>query len=305
MNENLLQKLPRRFAKNVLDSCGTPGEEWLIELPRVLGELGEKWSLKIAPPFSNLSYNFVAPCVRADGSQAVLKIALPLDNPEIFHEATFLKALDGRGAVKIFDSDEKRRAILLERSLPGKNLKEVFRNNEAKAVEVAVSAMPRISRRASDVSDFQSLEDWFENFFRKAANTNFPAEYLRKSRRFYEELSSDSKQKFLLHGDLHHENVLSAGREPFLLIDPKGIVGEIGYEIAVFLNNHLWWLNSQPNSREKMNEAVRKFSEAFETEPQDLRRWAFAQMVLSAWWTFEENGETWKRDLAFAEFWEV
>ena len=83
------------------------------------------------------------------------------------------------------------------------------------------------------------------------------------------------------------------------------IVGGIGYEISVFLNNHLWWLASKPDLKEKLNDAVLRFSEAFEIEPRDLRKWAFAQIVLSAWWTFEENGENWENELAFAEIWEV
>ena len=90
-----------------------------------------------------------------------------------------------------------------------------------------------------------------------------------------------------------------------MVIDPKGIVGEIGYEIAVFLNNHLWWLSEENNCGEKLDFAVQSFSEAFEISPADLKKWAFAQMVLSAWWTFEDGGENWESELAFAEFWKV
>ncbi|MEJ7861583.1 MAG: aminoglycoside phosphotransferase family protein [Pyrinomonadaceae bacterium] len=129
--------------------------------------------------------------------------------------------------------------------------------------------------------------------------------FQNKARRFYEQLSFASKHKFLIHGDLHHENILSAFREPFLAIDPKSIVGDIGYEISVFLNNHLWRLASDTNVQEKLSVAVRQFSEAFAIQPQDLRKWAFAQMVLSAWWTFEENGKNWQTDLTLAEIWEV
>lgn len=87
--------------------------------------------------------------------------------------------------------------------------------------------------------------------------------FQNKARRFYEQLSFASKHKFLIHDDLHHENILSAFREPFLAIDPKSIVGDIGYEISVFLNNHLWWLASDTNVQEKLSVAVRQFSEAF------------------------------------------
>ena len=290
--------------RNTVDLCGTIGETWLNDLPQIIAELSKIWSLKVEKPFANLSYNFVAPCVCENGN-AVLKIALPLDNPEIYSEARFLQTANGRGAIRLLKFEEKRRAMLLERAMPGANLKEVFHENSEKAVEVSIEIMHEVLRKAPKDSTFLRLDDWFDNFFTKAQNTNFPFDFQKKAREFYEESSSNSKNKFLIHGDLHHENILSATRESFLAIDPKGIVGDVGYEISVFLNNHLWWLASEPNLREKLNAAVQKFSEAFAIEPKDLRKWACAQKILSAWWTFEDNGENWESELAFAEFWEV
>ena len=301
MNEILRANLPERFVKNTLDLCGKPGEQWLNELPRVIREIEENWSLKVEKPFPNLSYNFVAPCICKDG--AVLKIALPLNNPEIFNEAKFLQTKDGKGIVKLLKLDENHRAILLEKLTPGANLKEVCQTDETKAIEIAIETIREILKKPSENSAFRRLEDWFKGFDR-TANTTFPREYIFKASEFYKELSY-SPQKFLIHGDLHHENILSAEREPFLAIDPKGIIGDIGYEISVFLNNHLWWLASDANLKEKLNDAVRQFSKAFKVEPRDLRKWAFAQIVLSAWWTFEDNGENWENELAFAEIWEV
>jgi streptomycin 6-kinase len=202
-------------------------------------------------------------------------------------------------------ANETHRAILLERAMPGANLKETFREDSGKAVLVAIKTMRATIKKPPQGSTFLRLEDWFDNFFTKAETTTFPALFRKKAREFYKELSSNSKTEFLIHGDLHHENILSATREPFLAIDPKGIVGEIGYEISVFLNNHLCWQIAEPDLKGKLDAAVQQFSEAFAIEPQHLRKWAFAQMVLSAWWTFEENGENWERELAFAEFWEV
>jgi len=306
MSENFISELPKKFTRNALDLCGETGKQWLNDLPQIVEEIERNWSLKTEKPFRNLSYNYVAPCFCADGaSGAVLKIALPLDNSEIYNEAKFLQMANGDGAVKILKQDETHRAILLERLTPGKNLKEVCRQDKAKAVEITIPIVRGLLKEPPPNSEFRKLDEWFNNFFEKSAKTNFPREFQNKTLEFYERLSFDSKSKLLIHGDLHHENILSATREPFLAIDPKGIVGDIGYEIAVFLNNHLWWLADEKNLKEKLNDAVRRFSEAFEIEPTDLRKWAYAQMVLSAWWTFDENGENWQTDLALAEFWEV
>ncbi|MGI8786836.1 MAG: aminoglycoside phosphotransferase family protein [Pyrinomonadaceae bacterium] len=305
MNKNFIAKLPEKFRRNTLDLCGKLGEQWLNDLPRIIEEIESRWRLNAEKPFQNLSYNYVAPCVCADCGEAVLKIAPPLNNPEIFNEERFLQMANGNGAVKLLKSDKSLRAILLEKLTPGENLKEVCRRDDAKAVEVFITIMDKLLKDSPPNLAFRSLDEWFNNFFEEAANTKFPFEFQNKTRKFYEQLSNVSKQKFLLHGDLHHENILSAGREAFLAIDPKGIIGEVGYETAVFLNNHHWWLASEPNLEEKLNDAVRRFSEAFAIKPLDLRKWAYSQMVLSAWWTFDENGKNWEKDLAFAEFWEV
>ena len=191
---------------------------------------------------------------------------------------------------------------MLEKLNTGETLKKNYKNNSEKAVQTAIEVLSKIKRKPPARHHFSQLDDWFAGF-EKAKKTKFPAAKLNKAHEFYKSLKSTDK--YLLHGDFHHENVLSATREPFLAIDPKGVVGEIGYEIAVFLNNHCWWLKSEPNLNEKLGDAVRRFSEAFAVAPEDLRKWAFAQMVLSAWWTFEENGKNWKTDLALAEIWKV
>ncbi len=304
MSKNFISNLPRRFAGNTLDLCGETGKRWLNDLPQIIEELAGNWSLKIEKPFPNLSYNFVAPCVRADGSGAVLKIALPLNNPGIYNEAAFLQLADGKGAVKLLNLDKNYRAILLEKLAPGKHLKEVCRTDDAEAVEITIRIMREIRREPPEHSEFRRLEDWFKGFER-AETTIFDKSFASKAHGFFEELNSASKQKFLIHGDLHHENILSAQREEFLAIDPKGIIGDIGYEISVFLNNHALWLVGESNLQKKLGETVRKFSEAFEIAPKDLCRWAFAQMVLSAWWTFEDNGKGWRNELERAEIWET
>jgi streptomycin 6-kinase len=229
---------------------------------------------------------------------------LPLNSPEIFNEASFLKLSDEKFAVKYLNFDVKQRAMLLEKLIPGANLKGFCGRDDAKAVEIAIGIMRGLLKEPPPISAFQRLEDWFENL-KKAENTMFDKKLASKAFHIFEQSNFASKQKFLIHGDLHHENILTARREPFLAIDPKGIIGDIGYEIAVFLNNHAIWLSGESNLLEKLNNAVRQFSEAFEIEPQELKNWAFAQMVLSAWWTFEENGENWQTDLALAQIWEI
>lgn len=294
--------LPEKFVRLITESHGEKGEKWLAGLPALTREIERNWSLKIKGVFSNLSYHFVAPCVLENEKTAVLKIGFPEENSPIFNEAEMLKLYGGRGAVKFLKLDENRLALLLEKLEAGKHLKDVFQNDEAKSIEIAAEILRKIKRKPPENHNFVFLEDWFRGF-EKASDTDFPAEPIKKARRFYEDLSNG--ETFLIHGDFHHENILSAGGQSFLAIDPKGVIGQIGYEIGVFLNNHVWWLKDDARLHEEINGAARKFAEAFDVEILDLKKWAYAQAVLSAWWTFEENGKNWKTDLALADVWEV
>ncbi len=200
-------------------------KKWLNDLPHVIKELSEKWHLTVEKPFENLSYNYVAPCKFSDRKEAILKIAPPLDNPEIFNEAKYLQIQNGKGAVKVLRFDENFRALLLEKLYPGKHLKQIFSRDESQTVEIAVGLIKKLHRKPPAETEFILLEEWFENFFERAKNTEFPNSYLKKTEEIFYNFNKSS-QKFLLHGDFHHENILSAEREPFLMIDPKGVIGE-------------------------------------------------------------------------------
>ncbi len=300
--------LPEKFIRTITGMFGKKGVDWLGELPKITGTIAKNWSLNVGKPFANLSYHYVAPCICGDGSEAVLKIGFPEERLEFFSEVKMLRLYGGNGAVRILRSDEALYAMLLEKVAPGKGLGELCLKDDGRAVEIAVGVLKKIARKAesgmdSD-GDFHLLENWIGGF-RRAKNTEFPAAIIKKAQDFFAELAGVGAEKFLLHGDFHHENILSAVREPFLVIDPKGLVGGIGYDIGVFLNNHRNWLEGVPRQEEKLDRSVTQFAEAFAMDESAVRKWAFIQMVLSAWWTFEENDERWKIDLSKAEVWRV
>jgi streptomycin 6-kinase len=302
MRDKLFAKLPERFVQNTIDLHREKGEQWLDDLPHLIGEIRENWSLTVEKSFPNLSYHFVAPCVlRENGTRAVLKIGFPEPDSIVFSEAKMLGHFDGNGAVKLLQFDENRCSLLLERLLPGEDLTELCQKNDGQATAIATDIMRKIWDVPFKSNDFPDLEKWTASF-RQAENTNFSQRHFETTREFFDELINSSEQRSL-HGDLHHQNILSAEREPYLAIDPKGIIGDIGFEIAVFLNNPRGWILSHPNRRQILEKRIEQFSRAFEIEPLELRKWAYAEAILSAWWTFEDGGADWAKWLACADVW--
>ncbi len=304
MSENFIASLPPKFTRTITSAFREDGISWLENLPRIISEIEEKWRVKLEAPFPNLSYHFVAPGRSAENGEVVVKIGIPAEAQNILFERDILRDLDGSAVNRLLDFDEDRFAFLLERLKPGRNLKEVCEGNDEQAVEIAIGVMRDFWRRPPLPYDFYPLDYWFNGLL-KAERTEFDELTADKALDIFYDGVGMSAEKLLLHGDFHHENILSARRTPFLAIDPKGIVGLNAYDIAVFLNNHAKWLINEPKLFEKIALALDEFSGAFHIKPQFLRRWCFAYAVLSAWWTFEENNENWRRELEFAKIWEV
>jgi streptomycin 6-kinase len=305
MNKEFRPALPKEFVANTISLCGEKGEKWLNALPEIIATLERAWSIEVGNHFRNLSFNYVANALIADGKTAVLKIGLPLNDVEIYGEAAYLKALDGKGVVKLLEFDRERQAVLLERVTPGANLKSVFNKDQSEAVTIVIRVLRRVLHAVPDApNDFIQLDDWFDGL-KRAKGTNFPQDYAERALEYYKELSKDEKNIFLLHGDLHHDNILSATREPFLMIDPKGIVGHVGYDIGVFLNNHHDWLDWDTRLEGRLDQAIAEFVQAFDLEESVIRKWAFCQMVLSWWWMFDEMPGTFGEELGLSDVWKV
>ncbi|MDQ6788037.1 MAG: aminoglycoside phosphotransferase family protein [Acidobacteriota bacterium] len=303
MNRKYFANLPERFTRNVLGLHAEKGGQWLEDLPEVVGKISEKWSLQMEKPFADLSYNFVAPCILSGGTKAVLKIGFPEKDSPLFGEQKALQIYNGNGAVKLLAFDANYCALLLERLIPGENLKSLCETDDERATEIAIEVMRRLRQKPPENVEFPTLIDWMSGL-QTAKKVRFASRLCDKALNYFEELSNDSEENLLLHGDLHHENILSAGRESFLAIDPKGVVGNIGYEIGVFLNNQRRLVRSRQNLRQILEQHVRQFARSFEIEPQNLRKWAFLQAALSAWWVFEDNGTGWEKWTAYADIWE-
>lgn len=304
MNEAFIEALPRDLVTHVTAICGRGGEEWFKRLPELIAQLEGQWSISVGEPFPGIEFNYVARALMAE-RPVVVKLAPPYEPTEIFAEAKYLKTRDGDGAVRLLAVDRDRHAILLEQAEPGYALFETFENDPAGAVAPAVKVLKTILRpRPADMTDVQSLDVWFNNF-RRSSNTDFPQTYARKALAIYESLSRRRGTIFYLHGDFHPGNIVSSGRAPFLAIDPKGLVGHIGYDLAVFLNNLRWWRKNDPNLGGLLNFAVEEFAANFEMTEREVREWAFASMVIGAWWSFEDMPEHYDTNFAEMDIWDV
>ena len=257
-----------------------------------------RWGLTLGAPFPS-EYNDVLAAVHADGTEVVLKLADVDARPE----AAALALLDGRGAVALLDADPDLGALLLERVRPGIPLDTT--DDEA-ATRVLAALMPRLWRPVPASSDvLPTVEGWGEAFARHraafgGAGPLDPALFAR-GEAVFAELCASAAELVVLHGDLHHDNVLRAEREPWLAIDPKGVVGEPAFEPGVLLHNPIPGLLAMDAPARVLARRLDVLTEMLGLERERLRAWGFAQAVLSAVWFVEDGEEHWPFAMTCAE----
>src|SRR5688572_9963374 len=132
-----MMNLPDHFTRIVSLTWEQEGAAWLETLPDLLDEYARRWSIRVLPHFANLSYNYVAPAVRADGSPAVFKIGVPRD--EIRTEIEALCSYGGSGAARVLESDPDGGAMLIERLTPGNPLTTI--SDDDRATRIAAETM--------------------------------------------------------------------------------------------------------------------------------------------------------------------
>jgi len=298
--------LPQELVAHVTAMCGRRGEEWFDMLPETIRELESKWSLTVGYPFPGIEFNFVAPAMTRNGRHAVVKIAPPFETTEIHSEAKYLRTLAGRGAVDLLAEDRETGAILLERAIPGRSLFESFSKDPPASIPAAIELLRSILRPPpSDITDVATLDGWFSNFRRGHRKSEFPKEHSEKAFDIYDRLSKESGRTFYLHGDFHPGNIVSSDRAPFIAIDPKGLVGHIGYDIAVFLINYFRWQEKNADIEKLLAEAIQQFADSFRLTEKAVREWTFAHMIIGAWWNFEDMRELYDADIAMSDIWGV
>jgi streptomycin 6-kinase len=298
-------EIPAPFAQHVRDLLGEAGKVWLRGLPGLVADLSVRWDIRVGAPF-DLSYNYVAEARRRDGTEAVVKLAPPWEDGELAQEIHALRLYAGNGACRLLEADADLGALLLERLRPGTMLRDVAASDDDAATRIGADVMQRLWRPAAELPErgqFRPLAEWFRAFPRHraffAGAGPFPPGVLDHAEALVRELLATSPREVLLHADFHHDNVLASGRAGWLAIDPKGMLGDPGYEVGPFL------LNPDPDGPAKsavlLNRRLDIFAEALAYDGGRLRAWAIAHAVLSACWTAENNGDGWQPAIAAAE----
>jgi streptomycin 6-kinase len=135
-----------------------------------------------------------------------------------------------------------------------------------------------------------TASDWARAFARHRATrgAQIPPALVEKAERTFIELCATQRNPRLLHGDLQHYNVLFDQDRGWVAIDPKGVVGEIEYEIGAAMRNPAE-LPDLFTNRRTIDARLDRFCSVLPLDRERALRWSFAQAVLSAVWSVEDG----------------
>lgn len=291
-------EVPEDFTLSTVQREGERGRAWLATLPGLADELLRRWDCEPTEAVTHGQVGIVVPVRRRyDGTPAVLKISFP--HPGNVHEPDAFAAWAGRGAVRLYERDDARFAMLIERAgaesgAGGGSLADVEDTDEAVTVagrlarRLAVPAPEGLPRMSSLVAEWEcELRD--ED---RELGSPLPARVVAAAIATVRELGGDQPDT-LIHGDLHFTNVLRSEREPWLAIDPKGYVGDPAYDSITLLRSRFEPLLTAPDPRAAALRRLAVFADAAEVDRERARRWAQARAVTAAHWGMRHGDPVW------------
>jgi streptomycin 6-kinase len=295
--------IPPQLTRNVSGAWGDAGREWLATLPATLADVLARWSLEPGEPFE-LSFHWVMAVTRADGTPAVLKLGVPTSE-HLRVEAAALRAWNGNGAVRLLEHAPDQGALLLERAEPGIRAASLVPADDAAATSALLGAMHGLHATpppASGVPDLRELAEDFATYLHRFPDGGrLPGRWVKTAARLFDELCDSAPARLLLHGDLHHDNVLRAERQPWLAIDPHGYVGDPGFDLGTLLYNPDPGSIRPDQTIGLLPSRLEQMTAGSGQPPERVVAWCFVMAVLSEVWTCEDGGEPDGKPLAVAE----
>jgi streptomycin 6-kinase len=271
------------FKKKITNAFGPAGKAWIDSLEHRVETYLQKWELTNEGPVDNLSYNFVLKVTDSNGTPLILKLGVP--NFDVRNEMVTLQTYNGGGCAKLVKSDPDNGVMLLERLIPGTMLSA--ERDEMVVLENYIKVWKAIRRPVPDGTSTPSLTHWFEGLtrYRNTGEGPISLEHVELAEKFFQEVMETSEGPQLLHGDLHHENILYSEHKGWMAIDPKGVAGDPYFDVISFLINQL---ESKPDPKSILKLRVDTISEQIGLDRQRLLKAAIALGTLYACWGVED-----------------
>lgn len=264
--------MPEVFAGSTIQREGDPGRLWIAALPDLARRLMEQWDLA---PDGESMHGYVALVlpVRRGAERCVLKLSWMDDSNA--HEATALRRWDGAGAARLLAEDAPAGALLIERLDAHRSLQD---EPIGTAGEIAGGLLRRLAvphgAGIPDLNDVVSeMNETWPEWWRRSGGS-VPRGVVDRALGIAGELAPAAR-RLLIDSDLHYQNVLHADREPWLVIDPKVVIGDPEFAVAQLLWNRFDEILANGGLERQFATVV----EAAELDDRRARAWTHVRII--------------------------
>lgn len=271
------------------------GVRWARRVGDILPYWCDRWGITLSDELPILAMNLVLFGESSEHGPVVIKTSPP--HPESTAEIAALRHHHDPAVVELLHADTDVSIMVQRRVQPGTTLKSAIDGGELTeeaAVDIAAAMMQRYWIEPPPGAQFIDLDYWFRALY--AYQTSYPNgggpiphHHVELAIRQADELLETQQEMVMLHGDIHHYNILRDAEHGWTLIDPKGLVGERGYDIGTWLLNPIYFDRRQ-DVAEMTEYRLDRFTELLGIERKRLWQWAMAHAVLSDCWNVEGVG---------------
>lgn len=218
-------------------------EKWLVaklgendsrKKLRLLHTYQEIWELHKMELVQSTSHNnLIFYAVSEKYGDVIFKILL---NNGFDKEISALRSFQGSKFVSLYEYSLADKIYLMERITPGTTLFEGTTRN--KRIEILSDIFNELHPEPPENHMFPTYFDWFKSGevgTRNRKDCDSIRSYLEKAEKTIFHINENYPHRLLLHGDLHHENILKNGAEEYKVIDPKGVVGNPVFDLSRFI----------------------------------------------------------------------
>ena len=245
------------------------------------------WSIEAASLIADTRSSRIYRVKRRDLPTAIVKCL----KPEGMEELIGLHFLDwrrGSGAVRLLDQREN--ICLLEDAGTLSLAAHRLAAGEAASTDIIVDVVSAL-HAPSDApvpADLTPLERHFRGLFLQAESETDPTlrAFFAWSAELAAGLLQEQENVRPLHGDLHHDNIMSDGGRGWLAIDPHGVIGDPAYDVANVFGNPLG-AGDAILDPQRIVFLARRFGAAMGYLPEKILRYAVAHAALSMAWSLE------------------
>jgi len=268
-------------------------EKWLIaklgeengrkklRLSQTYQELWELHQMELVPSISHNNLIFYA--VSEKYGDVLFKILL---DKGFDHEISALKLFQGRKFVSLYESSLTDQVYLMEKITPGVTLFEETTRDER--IQIISNIFQGLHPDAPVNQAFPSYFDWFKSGeigTRTRRDCDLFRPYLEKAEKTILHINENNPHQFLLHGDLHHENILKNDAGEYQVIDPKGVVGNPVFDLSRFILDE-FRDDLTRSSKKEIIDFVRAVGDGVKIPCATLLQCLFVETVI---WLFREE----------------